>query len=187
MSETIRICKIPKVGRPKKWQTVEELETAIQGYFNSCFVPKMVRRRVRVENPECECDLGAGDCTCRPIYENIDVPLKDDDDNQVYEQIRPFTVTGLAIAIGTTRETLLDYEKKPENAEFSDTIKNAKQIIHNYADEYLFSGKNVAGAIFNMKNNWGYVDRIETDNLNKNVELDDDKVKAKVNSMFDDD
>lgn len=187
MSEVVRVGRIPKVGRPKKWETVEELEAAIQGYFNSCFIPKMTRQRVRVENPDCECDLGAGDCKCRPIYESVDVPLKDGDGEIVYEQIRPFTVTGLAVALDTTRETLLDYEKKTENAEFSDAIKNAKQMIHNYAEEYLFSGKNVVGAIFNLKNNWGYVDRIETDNLNKNVDLDDDKVKQKVSSMFDDD
>lgn len=184
--ENLRIARIPKVGRPKKWQTIEELETAIQDYFNSCFVKKTERKRVQIQNEDCECDLNAGvECKCPRRYEYIDEPIKDETGEFVLIQIRPFTVTGLAIALDTTRDTLLSYENNPENAQFFDTIKNAKQIIHNYAEEYLFSGKNVVGAIFNLKNNWGYVDRQE--NFNANVEVDNDKVKKKVNDMFGDD
>lgn len=186
--ENLRIARIPKVGRPKKWQTLEELETAIQGYFDSCFVKKTERKRVQVPNEDCECDLNAGvECKCPRKYEYLDEPIKDESGENVFIQIRPFTVTGLAVALDTSRDVLLDYEKNPENAEFSNAIKNAKQIIHNYAEEYLFSGKNVVGAIFNLKNNWGYVDRIDNNNLNANVEVDDNKVKNKVNKMFGDD
>ena len=34
-------------------------------------------------------------------------------------------------------------------------------LCHNFAEEHLFSGKQVAGAIFNLKNNYGWVDRQE--------------------------
>jgi hypothetical protein len=162
---------IPKVsGRPKKFQTVEELETAIQNYFNSCFIQR--RERIKIKN---ENDDG---------YEYVDSPVTDATGEPVFDQIRPFTVTGLAVALDTTRDLLLDYEKKPENAIFSDTIKKAKEIIHRYAEEYLFDGKNQTGAIFNLKNNWGWVDRSETLNANMNLETDSDKVKTKVDDMF---
>ena len=64
---------------------------------------------------------------------------------------RPLVITGLAISLDTTRETLLDYQDRDE---FSDTIIKAKQLCENYTEEYLFTGKNVAGAIFNLTNNF---------------------------------
>lgn len=76
------------------------------------------------------------------------------------EKKRPLTVTGLALALDTTRETLLDYEEKDE---FSYTVKRAKLIIQNYVEEYLFNGKNVAGAIFNLVNNYGWTNKSQTD------------------------
>ena len=177
--------QIRKVGRPRKYQTVEELEDAIQAYFDSCFIPKTQKIRTRVENPDCECDLGAGDCKCRPIYELIDTPVKDKDDQPVFIQIQPFTITGLALAIDMTREGLLDYEKKPSHAEFADTIKKAKQIVLKFNENRLHSSNQVTGVIFNLKNNFNWIDRQE--NFNANVEVDDDKVKKKVNDMFGDD
>ena len=98
-----------KVGRPLKFNSVEELEEKIEAYF-------------------IECDT------------------KED----------PYTITGLALALDTTRRTLIDYENKDE---YSHTIKKAKQKCENYAEKYLFNGKNTAGVIFNMKNNYGWVDK----------------------------
>ena len=84
---------------------------------------------------------------------------------------RPYTVTGLCVYLKISRDTLLDYEKlqtkelqcmdKDKQEEFSDTIKDAKLRIHNYAEEYLFTAKNPAGVIFNLKNNWNWVDKQE--------------------------
>lgn len=76
------------------------------------------------------------------------------------ETKRPLTITGLAVALDTSRETLMNYEEKEE---FFDTVKSAKEIIHNFVEEYLFTGKNVAGAIFNLKNNYGWKEKSETD------------------------
>lgn len=174
--------QIKKVGRPKKWETVEELEDQIQAYFASCFIVKTERQRVAVPPPDCECDKNL-ECKCPKAYEYLDVPLKDEAGNVLLQQIQPFTVTDLAIALDTTRETLLDYEKKPENAQFSDAIKKAKQIVLAFNERRLHSSNQVTGVIFNLKNNFGYVDRVE--NLNANVEVDGDKVQTKVDSMFD--
>lgn len=73
---------------------------------------------------------------------------------------KPYTITGLAVHLGCDRDTLLNYEQKEE---FFGTIKDAKVKIHAYAEEYLFSGKSATGAIFNLKNNWGWKDKQEVD------------------------
>ena len=67
-------------------------------------------------------------------------------------QSRPFTVSGLAYALGTSRQTLMRYEK--EFTEYSDTILLAKARIEQYAEEQLFKLRNPNGAMFALKNNW---------------------------------
>jgi hypothetical protein len=82
--------------------------------------------------------------------------------------IRPITITGLAVALDTSRQTLLNYNDKDE---YFDTIKKAKQKIENFAEEKLF-GNNVAGVIFNMKNNWSWKDTQEIKSQNENINAD---------------
>lgn len=85
------------------------------------------------------------------------------------ERKEPYTVTGLALFLDTTRETLLDYED--DRPEYSDTVKKAKARCENYVEKYLFTGKNVVGAIFNLKNNYkGWKDKQETE-LTGNVTI----------------
>jgi hypothetical protein len=69
---------------------------------------------------------------------------------------KPYTVTGLALALDTTRETLMDYQNKPG---FSDTVKKAKARVEAYAEERLYYA-NAAGAIFALKN-FGWSDKQE--------------------------
>lgn len=77
------------------------------------------------------------------------------------KQKRPYMVTSLCIHLDIDRDTLLEYEKLKD---FSGTIKKAKQRIKAYAEEQLFrSGGQVAGVIFNLKNNWGYSDKSEVE------------------------
>ena len=76
------------------------------------------------------------------------------------EEKKPYTITGLALALCTTRDLLVDYESKDK---FSDTIKRAKLKIHNYAEESLFTRNNTSGVIFNLKNNFGWNDKTETE------------------------
>jgi len=93
------------------------------------------------------------------------------------EQGLPYTITGLALALDTSRETLLDYEAKQD---FSDNIKRAKLRCHNYAENYLYTGKNATEAIFNLKNNYGWKDKTEVDsNINGNVSFINDVPRPK--------
>ena len=78
------------------------------------------------------------------------------------ENKRPYIVTGLALYLDTSREFLTNYEKKDQ---FFDTIKKAKQKIMEYAESALFRNSQVAGVIFNLKNNYSnyYKDKIFTE------------------------
>lgn len=86
---------------------------------------------------------------------------------------KPYTITGLAMALDTDRQTLINYENRDE---FFDTIKKMKQKVENYAEERLFNGGNTAGVIFNLKNNYGWVDKQEVEaNVTANIEVDIDE------------
>lgn len=117
-----------KVGRPRKWNTPEELQKDIDEYFKNCSENKI-----------------------------------------------PLTITGLALALDTTRETLMDYQN---NDEFSYTIKRAKLHIENaYEQRLIVNGR--AGDIFALKNfGWKDKQEIEADvnsDININIELSDDE------------
>lgn len=68
----------------------------------------------------------------------------------------PYTITGLAIALGTSRESLCEYEAREE---FVDTIKGLKARCQNYVEKRLF-GNNPTGPIFWLKN-YGWKDKQE--------------------------
>lgn len=72
---------------------------------------------------------------------------------------KPITITGLCIWLDTTRDTLMEYQRKEE---FSTTIKRLKLYAENYAENYLYNpnGRAVVGAIFALKN-FGWADKME--------------------------
>jgi len=76
----------------------------------------------------------------------------------ITEDLYP-NVTGLALVLDLTREGLINYEEKDE---FSDTVKNAKQRVESYTVQRLFMN-NPTGSIFNLKNNFGWKDKTETE------------------------
>lgn len=68
------------------------------------------------------------------------------------------TITGLALALDTSRETLMNYEKKDE---FFDAIKKMKTRIENDYELSLRT-RGSSGDIFGLKN-FGWRDKTETD------------------------
>jgi len=77
-----------------------------------------------------------------------------------------WTITGLALALDTTRQTLVDYQNKDE---FSDTVKKAKMKVENgYEIDLKKHGR--SGTIFALKNfNWS--DKQELDVTSKDLPL----------------
>ena len=93
------------------------------------------------------------------------------------ENGKPYTVSGLAYALDTSRRTLLNYQEKDD---FFHTIKKAKDKIEQFNEELLYS-KDVptVGVIFNLKNNYEWKDKQEIDadltsDVTINIELSDD-------------
>lgn len=82
----------------------------------------------------------------------------------------PYTITGLAVALDTSRETLCNYE---EREEYFDTIKRAKDKCEKYLEINALKGKlNPAFSIFNLKNNYGWKDKNESEVYGKNGPLE---------------
>lgn len=127
-----------KTGRPLKFKSLKEIQTLIDAYFAECDPHVIEIQEVK----------------------NNEVFFK-----KIMSEQKPYTITGLALALDTSRETLINYE---EREEFFDAIKKAKMKCQNYAENYLFSGKNPIGPIFNLKNNYGWKDEIEN-NVNGNI------------------
>jgi len=110
------------MSRELKYKTVEELEQAIDAYFEEC-KDKVIKD-----------DDG-----------NI---ITDKSGNPVLLQ-NPPTVSGLALFLGfEDRQSIYDYKNR---GKFSCTIKKAIMKIENYAEQHLYVGK-ATGAIFWLKN-----------------------------------
>lgn len=83
------------------------------------------------------------------------------------EKEKPYTITGLGLAIGLDRRQLLEYGEKDV---FNNTIKLAKERVHAYAEEHLYKSGIATGVIFNLMNNFGWKDKREIDTKNVNYQ-----------------
>ncbi|MGN0026957.1 MAG: terminase small subunit [Clostridium sp.] len=91
------------------------------------------------------------------------------------------TVSGLAWYLGTNRQCLLRYQEEdndllrsvPDDVKcmFRDTVKQAKARIEAGYEQALFSKNSAVGAIFTLKNNYGWVDKQEVEQTNKTIEV----------------
>lgn len=144
------------MGRPKSFNTVEELEEAIERYFRSCWEPVM--RTVLYPNIKAQIDNGTmkrEDLKSEHYYTEQAV---DANDQPVFRQVEPYMITGLALELNLDRRTLINYSR---DSKFFPAIKKAKTIIEDYTSRELFRSSNVTGIIFNLKNNWGWKDKKE--------------------------
>lgn len=142
-----------KGGRPPVFTSVEEMQEKIDAYFEECKGHPLTDEEGNIITNKAGMPIIVGE--------------------------RPLTITGLALALGfTTRQSLLNYESKPE---FLDTIKKAKSKVEQYAEERLFDKDGANGAKFSLANNfkgWAEKQQIEADVNNKvniNIELVDDE------------
>ena len=89
---------------------------------------------------------------------------------------RPYTVTGLALALGfTSRQAILNYEDK---LTFVDTLKKAKLKIENFNEYKLYDkGTPTAGVIFNLANNRWRQNKQTIDTTVREIDPLGDKLK----------
>ena len=163
-------------GRPLLFKTPEELQKRINAYFRHCD-PHVTTVRA-LEYPKQENSRGK----MVPDYDAEPVVVR----KKVISDQIPYTVTGLALYLKTSRETLLNYEARDE---FFDTIKEAKLKCENFAEIQLYSGKNVAGSIFNLKNNFSWLDTKQVDgtmNIQRSPyeDLSEDELRDKLDAAM---
>ena len=104
-------------GRPKAFNSVEELESKINNYFEYC----------NKEN-------------------------------------KPYTMSGLAYYLDVDRKTIVNYTK---DEDYFPTIKKARDRVQMQLEENaLMNISNSTFTIFNLKNNFDWKDKIETNSDN---------------------
>src|SRR5665213_1354422 len=133
----------PKGGRPLKFQSVEELDSAIGQYFHSRD-PHIIKTKTKVTKADGS------------FYWV---------DDEILTEAKPKTMTGLARALKVHRTTLINYKDRPE---FFDSIDRALAECEEYAEEQLFIGRS-QGAAFVLKNNYGWSDSKEVNNTHRSV------------------
>ena len=136
------------VGRPPLYSTSEEMQRIIDLYYLAC---KSHQR----DDPAMLMDLSDGDLL---IVNDI-------------EDVTP-SISGLAYTLGMSTESFRRYgtEGYNDNSEFCATVKRAKQRVEMSLEQRL-AGNAVTGSIFSLKNNFGWKDKTEVDNTNKNYDF----------------
>lgn len=75
----------------------------------------------------------------------------------------PYTMAGLAWRIGLSRQALMEYSHRDH---FGDAVKAARNKIQEDVETRLMETA-ATGAIFNLKNNFGYKDKTEQEGVQK--------------------
>jgi hypothetical protein len=125
------------MARPAKYKTPAQMQKVIDSYFEECRLNHLYMAVMK---------SGGGEVERTP------------DDNRITEDEFP-TVSGLALVLNMTRQGIIEYAAKDE---FSDTVKRAKLRIESHLEQRLYYPQ-PTGAIFNLKNNYGWKDKTETD------------------------
>jgi len=140
-------------GRPLLFKNKEELQEKIDAYYKSCWDYKRDMFGGRMEDKILNHEYDENDKSKGNKWLGHEF---------IMEQVKPYTMSGMAVYLNTSRETLTNYAKKTE---FFDTIKKARDTVYAYVEERLFTNK-PTGAIFSLKNNYGWKDKqiVETKN-----------------------
>lgn len=118
-------------GRPFIFKTPKALADAIDEYFDWC------------------------DNRTKSMF------VKELGDNIQISDPAPYTMSGLAYALGVDRKTLLNYEGRDS---YSSLVKRARQRVESDIETRMNDKQTFTpGLIFNAKNNFGWVDKTEQD------------------------
>lgn len=157
----------PSQGGGRKFLSPEHLQSQINEYYESCMGPMFYKGEL----------------------------VKDSDDRVVKTQVKPFTLSGLALYLGVSTETLRKYrngrldsildEMKAETDDcltFSSVILRAKQTIEAYAEGRLYDKDGQRGAQFVLDCVFGWVshkDQSDIDKAKKDSQLRQDEFNLK--------
>lgn len=146
----------PSVGQKRRFVSPEHLQCLVNEYFESCNGPLLDR------------------------YGNL---VYDKDGQLVKTQVRPWTVSGLALYLGVTTVALKQYrlgridtfldEMRAQTDDvltFSKVLIQAKQKIESYAEQRLYDRDGSQGARFVLDNAFNWVSRKEQAEIDKMIQ-----------------
>ena len=167
----------PSKGCPRRFLTPEHLQCMIDEYFESCN---------------------------GPIFGKNGDLLKDKDGNLIKGQVRPYTVSGLALYLGVHTETLRKYtnasidslldemrvETDPDHLTYASVVWAAKQRIESYAEGRLYDKEGQRGAQFVLDNVYGWLghkEQAEIDKIQKDLDMKKQEFELKKKLLDDGD
>jgi len=134
-------------GRPPKYTNPDDMQVMIDRYFDDCHVHRMIMNSLKVKGETLE--------------EYKDREFITDDEHP--------TITGMALVLDLTRQSLLDYQNSVQDSvkdgEYLDTIKKGKARVEAYAEQRMFMN-NPTGTIFSLKNNFNWKDKQDIEYVN---------------------
>ena len=146
----------PTKGQKRRFMSPQHLQSMIDEYFESCNGPLLDR------------------------YGNL---VYDKDGRLVKTQVEPWTVSGLALYLGVSTNTLKKYrqgmidelltEMKADTDDymtFSSVVLRARQKIEGYAEKRLYDKDGQYGARFVLDNAFGWLSKKEQAEIDKMVQ-----------------
>lgn len=162
----------PTKGQKKRFVSPEHLQCMVNEYFESCNGPLLDR------------------------YGNL---VYDNEGNIVKTQVEPWTVSGLALYLGISTNTLKQYKlgridslldemrvDTDDYMTFSSVVLKAKQKIETYAEKRLYDKDGQYGARFVLDNAFGWLSRkeqAEIDNMTHESVIKDKEFELKKNLL----
>lgn len=137
-------------GRPRVYETPEELQEAVEAYFDS------ISRTVDAVELV---DSGRRDSSGHVVYEPVKICNDDGEIIRKVEFILPPTVTDLCLYLGITRQTWVNYANREGYRQVTDW---AKARVESYLRrESLTRTKGLQGVIFNLEQNFKHEEKKE--------------------------
>lgn len=136
-----------KSGRPFVFTDPAQLKQEVQTYFDMCD-PHLVTKKVVSSHRD--------DGTAILV------------DREVMTDQEPYTITGLALHLGVSRRTLLNYRDPDHYSDDIDeevrqelihTLEKAAQKVEMFNERQLHKNGLANGIKFNLTNNFGWVDK----------------------------
>ena len=108
-----------------------------------------------------------------PLIDKYGQVVRDDDGHIIYVQNKPYTLSGLASALGMSSCTLRNYGFKSlagtVHPEFAEVIMRARQKVQQYTEERLFDQNGQRGAQFVLQAGFAWNTKKEQSEIAKNI------------------
>jgi len=139
------------MGRPKKYRTEQELEKAVERYFASISYqePVVVTMATGYTDPSGNAETVRRMLTDGP--EGTGCPVT------VTKYIEEPSVAALCLYLGISKDTWAEYGK---DEKLHPVTERTKVRMEAHLVDQLARGKHVQGVMFNLKNNYGWNERV---------------------------